>query len=80
MACCSMNRRNLACCGAASFALFLLGVLVAALRGVMLEDIFKAFLVIPLVGAFFVDILNALIIKFFLGLPMMQKTTALVGV
>ena len=36
---------------------------------------FKAFLVIPLVGAFFVDILNALIIKFFLGLPMMQKAT-----
>ena len=33
---------------------------------------FKAFLVVPLVGAFFVDILNAIIIKFFLGLPMMQ--------
>ena len=33
---------------------------------------FKAFLIIPLVGAFFVDILNAIIIKFFLGLPMMQ--------
>ena len=33
----------------------------------------KAFLVIPLVGAFFIDILNALIIKFFLGLPLMQK-------
>jgi ESS family glutamate:Na+ symporter len=33
---------------------------------------FKAFLVIPLVGAFFIDIFNALIIKFFLGLPMMQ--------
>jgi ESS family glutamate:Na+ symporter len=27
----------------------------------------KAFLVVPLVGAFFVDILNALIIKFFIG-------------
>ena len=27
---------------------------------------FKAFLVIPLVGAFFVDILNAAIIRFFL--------------
>ena len=39
---------------------------------------FKAFLVIPLVGAFFIDILNALIIKFFLGLPIMQKTTAFV--
>ena len=35
---------------------------------------FKAFLVIPLVGAFFIDILNAVIIKFFLGLPMMQQT------
>ena len=34
---------------------------------------FKAFLVIPLVGAFFVDVLNAVIIKFFLGLPMMQQ-------
>jgi len=33
----------------------------------------KAFLVIPLVGAFFVDIMNALIIKFFLALPMMQQ-------
>jgi ESS family glutamate:Na+ symporter len=33
----------------------------------------KAFIVIPLIGAFFVDILNALVIKFFLGLPMMQQ-------
>ncbi|MEM8955616.1 MAG: sodium/glutamate symporter, partial [Verrucomicrobiota bacterium] len=33
---------------------------------------FKAFLVVPLVGAFFIDILNALIIKFFLDLPIMQ--------
>ncbi len=31
----------------------------------------KAFLVIPLVGAFFIDILNALIIKLFIALPMM---------
>lgn len=29
----------------------------------------KAFLVIPLIGAFFVDLLNALVIKFFLALP-----------
>ena len=35
----------------------------------------KAFLVIPLVGAFFVDIINAIIIKFFLGLPMMHRAT-----
>ena len=28
----------------------------------------KAFLVVPLVGAFFIDILNVLIIKFFIGL------------
>lgn len=28
----------------------------------------KAFLVVPLVGAFFVDILNAVIIKFFIGI------------
>jgi ESS family glutamate:Na+ symporter len=28
----------------------------------------KAFLVVPLVGAFFIDILNALVIKFFIGL------------
>ena len=33
----------------------------------------KAFLVVPLVGAFFVDILNAMTIKFFLGLPIMQQ-------
>ena len=33
----------------------------------------KAFIVIPLIGAFFVDIMNALVIKFFLGLPMMQQ-------
>lgn len=33
----------------------------------------KAFLVIPLIGAFFVDITNALVIKFFLALPMMQQ-------
>jgi len=31
----------------------------------------KAFLVIPLVGAFFIDLVNALVIKFFAGLPMM---------
>ena len=36
---------------------------------------FKAFLVVPLVGAFFVDLLNAVIIKFFLGLPFMQGST-----
>tara|TARA_R110002049_G_scaffold185580_3_gene353785 strand:- start:5164 stop:6375 length:1212 start_codon:yes stop_codon:yes gene_type:complete len=33
---------------------------------------FKAFLVIPLVGAFFIDLLNALVIKLFIGLPIMQ--------
>lgn len=32
----------------------------------------KAFLVVPLVGAFFIDIANALVIKMFLALPMMQ--------
>lgn len=31
----------------------------------------KAFLVIPLVGAFFIDLVNALVIKFFVGLPIM---------
>jgi len=35
---------------------------------------FKAFLVVPLVGAFFIDLLNAVIIKFFLGLEVMQST------
>ena len=35
---------------------------------------FKAFLVVPLVGAFFVDLLNAVIIKFFMGLEIMQST------
>ncbi len=33
----------------------------------------KAFLVIPLIGAFFVDVMNALVIKTFLALPMMQQ-------
>ncbi|CAK9002716.1 Formate hydrogenlyase transcriptional activator FhlA, partial [Durusdinium trenchii] len=33
---------------------------------------FKAFLVIPLVGAFFIDLMNALVIKFFIGLPFFQ--------
>ena len=33
---------------------------------------FKAFLVIPLVGAFFIDLINALVIKCFIGLPFMQ--------
>lgn len=32
----------------------------------------KALLVIPLVGAFFLDLLNALIIKIFIGMPFMQ--------
>ena len=35
---------------------------------------FKAFLVVPLVGAFFIDIFNAVIIKFFIALPFMQLT------
>lgn len=33
---------------------------------------FKAFLVVPLVGAFFIDLLNALVIKFVDGLPLLQ--------
>ena len=33
----------------------------------------KAFLVIPLVGAFFIDICNALVIKFFAGLPALRS-------
>ncbi|UCC55132.1 MAG: sodium/glutamate symporter [Gammaproteobacteria bacterium] len=33
----------------------------------------KAFLVIPLVGAFFIDIVNALIIKYFAGLEIMSR-------
>jgi len=32
----------------------------------------KAFLIVPLVGAFFLDIVNALVIKSFLALPFMQ--------
>ena len=31
----------------------------------------KAFLVVPLIGAFFIDLLNALVIKLFIALPMM---------
>ena len=34
----------------------------------------KAFLVIPLVGAFFIDIVNALVIKFFASLPIISQT------
>ena len=34
---------------------------------------FKAFLVIPLVGAFFIDLLNALVIKLFVSLPIIQQ-------
>ncbi|KAA5538715.1 sodium/glutamate symporter [Roseiconus nitratireducens] len=34
---------------------------------------FKSFLVIPLVGAFFIDLINAMVIKFFVGLPMLQN-------
>lgn len=34
----------------------------------------KAFLVIPLVGAFFIDIVNALVIKFFANLPIITET------
>lgn len=33
----------------------------------------KAFLVIPLIGAFFIDLVNALVIKFFAGLPIMSQ-------
>ena len=34
----------------------------------------KAFLVIPLIGAFFIDIVNALVIKFFANLPVISQT------
>ena len=34
----------------------------------------KAFLVIPLVGAFFLDLVNALVIKTFLAIPFMQMS------
>jgi len=40
---------------------------------------FKAFLVVPLVGAFFIDLINAIIIKFFIGLPIMQNTPLAAG-
>jgi ESS family glutamate:Na+ symporter len=33
----------------------------------------KAFLVVPLVGAFFIDIVNAFVIRFFAGLPLLQQ-------
>ena len=35
----------------------------------------KAFLVVPLVGAFFIDLLNALVIKLFLTLPFFQEAS-----
>ena len=34
----------------------------------------KAFLIVPLVGAFFIDIVNALMIKFFIALPIISET------
>ena len=34
----------------------------------------KAFLVIPLVGAFFIDLVNAMVIKFFISLPIISQT------
>ena len=34
----------------------------------------KAFLVVPLVGAFFIDLVNALVIKFFTALPIISGT------
>ena len=34
----------------------------------------KAFLVVPLVGAFFLSLVNVLVIKFFIGLPIIQNT------
>ena len=36
---------------------------------------FKAFLIVPLVGAFFIDLLNAAVIKFFIGLPLLQQAS-----
>ncbi|MBW2389619.1 MAG: sodium/glutamate symporter, partial [Deltaproteobacteria bacterium] len=34
----------------------------------------KAFLIVPLVGAFFIDVVNATVIKFFAGLPIIANT------
>ena len=34
----------------------------------------KAFLIVPLVGAFFIDLVNALVIKFFAALPIISAT------
>ena len=39
----------------------------------------KAFLIVPLVGAFFIDLTNALVIKFFLGLPFWEQYRVLVN-
>ena len=33
----------------------------------------KAFLVIPLVGAFFIDLVNAVVIKAFIASPLLQQ-------
>jgi ESS family glutamate:Na+ symporter len=33
----------------------------------------KAFLVVPLIGAFFIDVANAIVIKFFVSLPLLQQ-------
>jgi ESS family glutamate:Na+ symporter len=33
----------------------------------------KAFLVVPLVGAFFIDLVNAAVIKLFIASPLLQQ-------
>jgi ESS family glutamate:Na+ symporter len=34
----------------------------------------KTFLIVPLVGAFFIDVVNATVIKLFAGLPIIANT------
>ncbi len=34
----------------------------------------EGFLIVPLVGAFFIDIVNSLMIKFFIALPIISET------
>ncbi len=73
----TMGRDYDACVIAAGFAGLGLGATPVAMAnmGAITEKYRpspKAFLVVPLVGAFFIDVLNALVIKFFITLPIIS--------
>ncbi|MEM6533258.1 MAG: sodium/glutamate symporter [Myxococcota bacterium] len=63
------------CAGFAGLGLGATPVAIANMNAVTTKygPSFKAFLVVPLVGAFFVDLMNAIVIKFFFSLPFIQN-------